>query len=50
MFLGLTNYFHDHVSHITELLAPLREMIVDYKKHKKVQLWTPAREAAFVKQ
>ena len=23
MFLGLVNYFRDHVRHITELLAPL---------------------------
>ena len=46
MFLGLANYFRDHVSHITELLAPLREMIVDYDKRKKV-VWTPDRLAAF---
>ena len=38
MFLGLVNYFRDHVSHITELLALLREMIEDYQKHKKVVL------------
>lgn len=48
MFLGLANYFRDHVARITELLAPLREMIEDYDKRKKV-IWTPEREAAFEK-
>ena len=48
MFLGLVNYFRDHVHHITELLAPIREMIEDYNKHKKV-VWTPQREEAFTK-
>jgi hypothetical protein len=48
MFLGLANYFRDHVSHITELLAPLREMIVQYDKRKKV-IWNEKRELAFEK-
>ena len=48
MFLGLANYFRDHVSHITELLAPLREMIVQYDKRKKV-IWNEQRELAFEK-
>ena len=48
MFLGLVNYFRDHVRHITELLAPLRDMIEDYNKHKKV-VWTLEREEAFTK-
>ena len=48
MFLGLVNYFRDHVNHITELLLPLREMIEDYHRHKKV-VWTPQREEAFTK-
>ena len=48
MFLGLANYFRDHVSHITELLVPLREMIVQYDKRKKV-IWNEQRELAFEK-
>ena len=48
MFLGLANYFRDHVANITELLAPLRELIVQYDKRKKV-IWTPDRIAAFDK-
>ena len=48
MFLGLANYFRNHVEHITELLAPLRDMIEQYEKHKKV-VWTVEREAAFEK-
>lgn len=46
MFLGLANYFRDHVANITELLAPLRDMIVQYEKRKKI-MWTPERELAF---
>ena len=48
MFLGLANYYRDHVPHITELLAPLREMILDYDKRKKV-VWNEKRELAFEK-
>ncbi len=42
MFLGLANYFRDHVANITELLAPLREMIVQHEKRKKI-MWTTER-------
>ena len=48
MFLGLANYFRDHVKNITELLSPLRDMIEQYEKRKKV-IWTPHREEAFEK-
>ena len=48
MFLGLANYFRDHVANITELLAPLRELIVQYERRKKI-MWTPERIEAFDK-
>jgi hypothetical protein len=32
-FIGLVNYFRDHVSHMTEMVQPLRKLI-DIKKYK----------------
>jgi transposase InsO family protein len=46
-FLGLVNYFRDHVSDMTERTKPLRELVKNYDK-RKVLHWTPEAEAAFI--
>jgi hypothetical protein len=47
-FIGLVNYFHDHVPHMTEMVQPLRKLI-DIKKYKgsKKLTWTPESIEAF---
>ena len=49
MFIGLANYFRDHVPNITEMLKPLRDMILvvkDVHLSKKL-IWTEKRIATF---
>jgi hypothetical protein len=46
-FLGLVNYFRDHVPNITELLHPLRVIMPEQKKKYATLTWTPEAEAAF---
>jgi transposase InsO family protein len=45
-FLGLVNYFRDHVSDMTERMKPLRELVKNYDKRKVLQ-WTAESETAF---
>jgi hypothetical protein len=47
-FIGLTNYFRDHVPNITEMVQPLRKLIPlkAYKGSGKLVL-TPEAIAAF---
>ena len=42
MFIGLANYFRDHVPNITEMLKPLRDMILVAKgaNLSKKLIWT----------
>jgi len=47
-FLGLVNYFRDHVQNISVLMKPLQQMILKYEKARRV-LWTPEAEKAFEK-
>jgi len=48
MFIGLVNYFRDHVPHMTELMKPLRDMHnpKSYKPSAKL-LWSPEHITAF---
>jgi len=39
MYVGLVNYFHDHVRNMNDLLRPLRKMVERYDKHKFLE-WT----------
>jgi hypothetical protein len=45
-FLGLANYFREHVKNHSILAQPLNEMLKHYNP-KKVLVWTQATEAAF---
>ena len=38
-FIGLVNYFRDHIPHTTEIVAPLLALIPDYdkRKHRRLQ-------------
>jgi transposase InsO family protein len=38
-FIGLVNYFRDHIPHTTEIIAPLLALIPDYdkRKHRRLQ-------------
>ena len=49
MFIGFANYFRDQVSNITEMLKPLRDMILVAKgaNLSKKLIWTEERIAAF---
>jgi hypothetical protein len=47
-FLGLANYFRDHVRNHSMSVKPLHDMLVDYNNNKnKVLRWTPEAENAF---
>ena len=46
MYIGLVNYFHDHVRNMNDLLRPLRKMVDRYDKHKRLE-WTPELIAIF---
>jgi hypothetical protein len=45
-FIGLVNYFRDHVPDLSTRLHPLQKMISGYKKSKSLQ-WSPALEDHF---
>ncbi len=47
-FLGLVNYFRDHISDMSGKVKPLRKMVISYEKNKKVE-WTPELEETFFK-
>ena len=40
-FLGLANWFRDHVANHSRLVQPLHGMLKSYSKHKRLE-WTPA--------
>jgi len=49
-FLGLANYFRDHISNHSLRVQPLQDLVADYDKrkaHSKV-VWTDACNAAFI--
>ncbi len=45
-FLGLANYFRNHVENLSVLSMPLNDMIIPYKKSGTV-VWTPQLEERF---
>jgi hypothetical protein len=45
-FLGLANYFRDHVHDHSALVRPLQKMIASYDRHRKLE-WTEATTLAF---
>jgi hypothetical protein len=45
-FLGLVNYFRDHVENLSVLSVPLNDMTIPYKKSGTV-VWTPQLEKRF---
>ena len=45
-FLGLANYFRDHVQGYSEVTAPLQGMILDYQTTRKVK-WDTGTEQVF---
>ncbi len=47
-FLGLINYFRDHVENHSILVKPLQDMVTNYQKNKPLQ-WNPELEKLFHK-
>jgi len=47
-FLGVAEYFHDHIKDMASTLKPLRDMITPYIKGRKIK-WTTEAEIAFEK-
>ena len=47
-FLGLTNYFRDHIHHYSDLSKPLQDMVLKYQPGKLLQ-WNSVCSAAFHK-
>jgi hypothetical protein len=45
-FLGLVNYFQDFIKNASSILQPLRKLLTNYHKSKKI-VWTPEAEEAF---
>lgn len=45
-FLGVANYFRDHIRNHSVLAAPLQKLVLDYKPSRKIQ-WTVETEKAF---
>jgi hypothetical protein len=45
-FIGLMNYYRDHVQNHPDKSRPLTQMLVDYEKRKKI-VWTPETIQAF---
>jgi hypothetical protein len=45
-FLGLANYFRDHIADHSSIAVPLQKMVRDYKKSKSL-VWTPEARGAF---
>ena len=45
-FLGLANYFRDHVKHHSSLVFPLQRMLDNYDRRSKLQ-WTPDTDEAW---
>ena len=49
-FVGLANYFHDHVPHHSEIMRELHNMILGYEKKTrgKTLVWTEEGTLAFL--
>ena len=45
-FLGLANYFRDHIRNHSMIVRPLQDMIVSYDKNKRL-IWSTEGEQAF---
>ncbi len=45
-FLGLANYFRDHIQNHSKIVQPLQQMIKNYKKNHKL-VWTEETTKAF---
>ncbi len=45
-FLGLVNYFRDHVKDLSNKVKPLNDIMVPYKKGTSID-WTPRLEECF---
>jgi hypothetical protein len=46
-FLGLANWFRDHIADHSRMVRPLHGMLAGYQKHKKLT-WTPELSQAFI--
>ena len=47
-FLGLANYFRDHVRHYADMESPIRDLLTKHDKFKKFQ-WSDLAECGFRK-
>ena len=47
-FIGLANYFRDHIHNHSTIMAPIQLMILDYERSRKV-IWTEEAKASFEK-
>ncbi len=45
-FLGLVNYFRDHVKGLSHKVKPLNDIMIPYKKDSFID-WTPRLEECF---
>ena len=45
-FIGLANYFRDHIANHSTIMVPLQRMILDYERSRKV-VWTDEGKASF---
>jgi hypothetical protein len=45
-FLGMVNYFRDHVQGLSHKVKPLNEIMIPYKKSTSID-WTPRLEQCF---
>jgi transposase InsO family protein len=45
-FLGVANYFRDHIHHHSELVRPLQQLVVNYTPSRRI-IWTKEAEDAF---
>jgi hypothetical protein len=45
-FIGLANYFRDHIPNHSTIMAPIQLMILDYERSRKV-IWTEEAKASF---
>ena len=45
-FLGLANYFRDHVRHYADMERPMRDVLTKHDKSKKFQ-WSELAESGF---
>ena len=47
-FIGLVNYFRNHLRNLSSVMAPLQDMLLGYQKNSSKSLrWTPQTESAY---